>query len=1213
MNQQVEILSQDELDFSQLKLLGYYWSETPVLLPEDIYTVEAEHLAELLYASFTAKECEDTLPANLLAEIVSSVLVFKNRTGHLFAYCHKSRSARVTGVKYFKSSITKPDIEYQQFFRPGEPFESFKYQDIIKDKKKDSSPTEVTVPVKRIVTLDYVYYYEVEYLGELCYVRLLPFEISFLDRSREKTELCCIYSGLDTEGRPRLAQSRSALIDELFEEDTVETFHYLESRIDTNSASNAEYHLLRDNYGLKHRFYGILEDFEKVRGAKINFYIKGINNRTNTLVLVKYNPSFNYDKGDWASPDLVFQEIDELDNKEQYFNTLLYPSKHYSKLIKDLIGQCGANSNLWIFTYMNILDEEIVPKCIRKHEVEELITVCNIMIKLQRWMVEGSTFLDRFGEETKNNTILKSTSQIEKYQRILLAVDIIKNDGQHAYIEEIINTIQKSGRLAIRKEERIRTMINILRLYDEFFIENIETTCNLFKALLMLDDGILPSDIVYLTEFLDYYIEHDVRQVRKSTLRSNDIDTSNTLCINEILSLLCIKAMVYSDPKCYDELISRTTKARFFRFLSFLSPLDLQPIVLKAGIDSLVGVLSDNQIFTWENASHIDHLQLCNLTSKATVLDSNLGNDFVYMKESGRSGVVLLDTTGFTIVPYHLCSKYLRTSVTIADDIKTIHRLASLPIKLGTMLDIAEIEMPNDVVEQYVTWQNITKNVSSLPSSEPFKPLPKEGDYVKVIVKEQNQPDTLKHLVFVSVIDSKYNHIDGVIAINDISKKWIPDARTLFRKGDIFYATVSHVSSSGKYAFRIADEVSKYGSSVSPLEEDLRNIVVAQQTNSTYRLLSVDYIQELILLIDMSIRKENNPSDRMTLIGYAHSLCSLVSDPKSYYYDFLQRYYAVVDKFVSGKHTDISINFDDVVNESIIKNISGKKRLAELMSYSQSNSEDGITELQNLAIKESGNDTGKLSAMLVSYFYAQKEHLSNSILQSLHDEINAFVCNPEKLDFAVLVEDKKNNQTTNDFVEENPEIVELEVDNSSSDETESQQIDVKPLRLGIFEDGSLEIVDGDSEMSRVPITEIRIDEWATNGILLLINGDSGIAKFKIEDIEKMPRNEHVSSEINPYKISNIFVVPTDCIIGSLITAPDEKYVVMYNTSEIEDCTFMDPQFLIQAGISVVRHQPFILPGSNTIKGLNKYIGNCVAQTELTDSIVDEMSTYSIFI
>ena len=156
-------------------------------------------------------------------------------------------------------------------------------------------------------------------------------------------------------------------------------------------------------------------------------------------------------------------------------------------------------------------------------------------------------------------------------------------------------------------------------------------------------------------------------------------------------------------------------------------------------------------------------------------------------------------------------------------------------------------------------------------------------------------------------------------------------------------------------------------------------------------MLSKSFVQELILLIDMRIRRESNNTDKLTLIGYAYCLSALASDPKSYYYDFLLRYYAAIDKFITNEHIDVDIQFHDTI-DSHFTNIVNKRRLVELLSYANNQEIEGLQALQQLAIDESNNDVGKLAAMLVAYIYSIKAGFYDEPMSGIHNNINNYFC-----------------------------------------------------------------------------------------------------------------------------------------------------------------------------------------------------------------------------
>ena len=114
----------------------------------------------------------------------------------------------------------------------------------------------------------------------------------------------------------------------------------------------------------------------------------------------------------------------------------------------------------------------------------------------------------------------------------------------------------------------------------------------------------------------------------------------------------------------------------------------------------------------------------------------------------------------------------------------------------------------------------------------------------------------------------------------------------------------------------------KRGGGTEIIYEDEILIINNFEENSC-QILPKGFVQELILLVDMRIRKEHKMQNKLTLIGYAYCLSALLGDPKSYYYEFMLRYYACIDKFITGRYQDVSISISVNANK-YFKNITSK-------------------------------------------------------------------------------------------------------------------------------------------------------------------------------------------------------------------------------------------------------------------------------------------------
>ena len=1211
------------LEFSRIKLLGYYENPINSSRPEKVFPEEANALFGLLSKSFNSAECIKSLDSEMRDTLLNTELILKNSNGRLISFSAKDKIVKISDVIYNSKLIKRLAREYQSAFTPGEPYIS--YTSISGSVKMKREVTKVTATIKQLLNIEGYYYYELLYAGHICYVKLLPFEVQMLKHIKQRKTLGCVYQGLDEQGAPRLVQDRNSYIDDLYEEDTVQSFYYVNSAYETHGNISKEYHWVRDSYGLKHRFYAEIPHKERISGNKFELYIKRIDPRTKKLSLSFYNPNLDRGVKEWYSADRVFSEINELDNKGQYFDCYFSEEiRDRSKLEKDLIGQYNGNSNLWLFTYLNFLDNEFVGFCIRTHKIEELAIASKIMIKIQEWMVEKSTFLDMFTSETKDDIILKSTSQIQKYQHILLAIDIVKNGEQYDYINDIISSIQTSGRIAVRRDERIEVLTYILKIYPDYIVQDIKSTSNLIRALIRLEEGIRQYHIDLIIGLLNYYIEFNIRQIRKTTIRTNDIDTTRTLNIKEILTLLGLKILIYSSERWSDEIQNRESKARFFRFLSFLCVDSMQSTMLDAAVNALVGILNDKDIFTWENITNINSIHLCKLTASAAVLDCNLENDYYY--NSGKSGVLSLDPTGFTVVPYKQCITPLLSKITSLDWVNIIHNLDSLPLKLGSMYNYKSLVIKDGAMEQFLTWNAVTRTPANLEKVS--KPLPQIGDVVKIMVKEQNQPDKLKGLIFVAVFDDRYHSVEGIIPIKEISSKWIEDARIIFEPGDILYATVSSINND-KYYFSIKDEADKYATITSSAAEDAHSLILNSIEENSCKILPKGFVQELILLIDMRIRKEYKMQNKLTLIGYAYCLSALLGDPKSYYFEFMLRYYACIDKFITGRYKDISIAIPVNVNK-YFKNITGKLHLVELLAMTDSTKEESFTSLTQLASQESNNDVGKISSMLLTYMYAQKANLTSKSLNAIKSEIDEYISNPEILNLTALDDSTKDTLEYEDEKDVSESVASESIPNEENNSTRNietkgnanfgksehasliESDKFKPFTLAILDDSSVMLIE-DKGNSVDSVVNIQIKQYAENGNLIVVNNNAAISKIPIQSLSVLQFEEKYSNCINPYNLSNHFAVATDCIVGIILTTDNGKYVELKRTKDIPNSNISEVHYTKPQCDQMLRHQAFILPEDNHIEGLSEYYNHNVKRESIPHSIINSLESYGIYI
>lgn len=149
--------------------------------------------------------------------------------------------------------------------------------------------TIVELKVKDYKYQEGFHYYQVDYNGSPCLVKMMPNDaVMYDEHGRGKKTIICRDMGPDDNGQPFLVEDKGSLIEELYEENTVQTFTYCYSN---TISRKLKYHVVKDEYGLTHRYYGRLHVQHKNQFSKINFYIKDIHSKSKTLILTIDDPT----------------------------------------------------------------------------------------------------------------------------------------------------------------------------------------------------------------------------------------------------------------------------------------------------------------------------------------------------------------------------------------------------------------------------------------------------------------------------------------------------------------------------------------------------------------------------------------------------------------------------------------------------------------------------------------------------------------------------------------------------------------------------------------------------------------------------------------------------------------------------------------------------------------------------------------------------------
>lgn len=109
---------ENKIEEVDLRLLGYYNSPNQQLADDTEEPERASLLADLLAKSFDFIDDPNDDP-DFRAAVQSGVFIMRDKEARLYAYHHKERKARVSGVFYNRESLISLPLEYKYWFKPG--------------------------------------------------------------------------------------------------------------------------------------------------------------------------------------------------------------------------------------------------------------------------------------------------------------------------------------------------------------------------------------------------------------------------------------------------------------------------------------------------------------------------------------------------------------------------------------------------------------------------------------------------------------------------------------------------------------------------------------------------------------------------------------------------------------------------------------------------------------------------------------------------------------------------------------------------------------------------------------------------------------------------------------------------------------------------------------------------------------------------------------
>lgn len=205
-------------------------------------------------------------------------------------------------------------------------------------------------------------------------------------------------------------------------------------------------------------------------GDNIELYVLNINDKG----FLKLGNEINaYEKRSYLVND-IFEEIGYSDKENIYFFDLL--SESHASNVSYLV-QYNEGENLWVFTYLSMLDSKIT-ELLDEGDFEECKTIIDIYIKIENWILYGSDFLKNFSPYKVADIKIKAEHKLKKLQGLYDALLLFIEGNEIDYLTKLNKGIEKTIFIHEKDKNILKGICSISKYFssdldDELLIDTI--------------------------------------------------------------------------------------------------------------------------------------------------------------------------------------------------------------------------------------------------------------------------------------------------------------------------------------------------------------------------------------------------------------------------------------------------------------------------------------------------------------------------------------------------------------------------------------------------------------------------------------------------------------------------------------------------------------------------------------------------------------------
>lgn len=704
--------------------------------------------------------------------------------------------------------------------------------------------------------------------------------------------------------------SRSSIVKKVYKTKEKYKFTIEEEKISTRNGMM--YWRLKDEHGLINNYHpehditynNSLSNLKK--GDSLELYVYDIY-KNGFLDLV-------YEIKDWDSTDYLAEElfaaIGYEDQEEEYF------FKYFSQFREDdteqevsFDEQYNQGNNLWVFSYLAFLDSEIL-RNLEEAQYFEAKTFIDIYIKIEKWILEGSDYLNNFSKYKAGDIIQKAESKINKLQATERAMDIYLKGEDQDFIESIQESLSRTPYLNPEKKNTFKEIVKL----SQYFSSDTEDTTFHKALILIIQNGYLSDEdrwsFMNSIEAKLYRLRDKVSEYNISSANVDKNIELNSLISNQYL-LVMLSSMTTDDRK------SNLSSIYLLRYLSIYHN-DIRYIDLSLRVLISQSYLAPNALLQ-TNVFDLSIESLENMLKQPEIEPS------IY-RSAGR---IIWTQNGIDLIPKNFITR------TALQKQSLIYHFDEFNITINSYRDVKPLSLDQEI-------QDVVKDVSSLISYQ------NKSDDVQIT--EADILDKYYYGRVKSITNEFYGFlvcdIDGIekeslyhintfhrcLVINDISE--------ILKVGDIIKFKVIKVEED-KIHISSSDVIEDFAEKImSDIEKT--TAVVVYNFDSTAKLISEEGFPLIIFetdlvkgdIVEVEIDDYNIEFQNFIVSDYKVVSKNFLGNPAELYRGFLKNAGLLTTTDSVTYQQIIEANSTLVKNEFLLEDNPHLKTLVNILIYS---------------------------------------------------------------------------------------------------------------------------------------------------------------------------------------------------------------------------------------------------------------------------------------